>query len=338
MIRKLGSMVRLARRNSLAGITSLFKVKEKKEKEMDGDGKKNKNKGVKAEASVSHVTTETDCSNDWSPTPGMEGLSLAAEIARRYTLKSNAEAAARLKQQQEQAAAAALASASSLTTSSTLSSGVSQEAAWDRNTTSRHGGMNGGPVREDGVRIVVEDDSDEDEPLRRRVPGAAERKPGMDHDSERDNGSGSDEDSNWRRHGGEDDDEDVTIRVGSHKNTLGEIRRADDHSVEEDDVEPWAVDVRRSVERTRKPSKGILKCMSLTSTLLSLSDMVWQTLRRTLKSCAMPRTPLLLNFERERTLMTQYPILATMLGHPMECHLPPILCPCHSRANLPLRL
>lgn len=53
-------MVRLARRNSLAGIMSLFKDKEKKEKEKDGDGKQNKSKGVKAEASVSQVTAETD--------------------------------------------------------------------------------------------------------------------------------------------------------------------------------------------------------------------------------------------------------------------------------------
>lgn len=73
-------------------------------------------------------------------------------------------------------------------------------AVWDRNTTSRHGGMNGGPVREDGVRIVVEDDSDEDEPLRRCVLGAAERKLGMGNDNERDNGSGSDEESTWHGH------------------------------------------------------------------------------------------------------------------------------------------
>ena len=102
------------------------------------------------------------------------------------------------------------------------------------------------------MRVVVEEDSDEDEPLRRRIPGAAERRPGPSFVNDLGEGSGSDEESTWRGHGEEDDDEDVTIRIGSDKNTLGDIGSADDHSVEEDDVEPWAVDVRRSVERTRK--------------------------------------------------------------------------------------
>jgi len=46
-----------------------------------------------------------------------------------------------------------------------------------------------------------------------------------------------------------EDDEDVTIRGG-----MGSISL--DH---DDDMEPWAVDVRRSVEKKRIPAKGILK-------------------------------------------------------------------------------
>ena len=68
MIRKLGSMGRFSERNSLAGITSLFKDKDKK-------GSAN-------------------------------GLSPAAELARQHTLKSNAEAAAQAKGQQEAVASA----------------------------------------------------------------------------------------------------------------------------------------------------------------------------------------------------------------------------------------
>lgn len=68
MIRKLGSMGNLARRNSLAGITSLFKDKKDKNKDgddskKDKDKKKKDKKGGKGDASmasVSHATAELD--------------------------------------------------------------------------------------------------------------------------------------------------------------------------------------------------------------------------------------------------------------------------------------
>ncbi|KLO17604.1 hypothetical protein SCHPADRAFT_957469 [Schizopora paradoxa] len=246
MIRKLGSMGRLARRNSLAGITSLFKDKNKEgDAEGSKSGKKSKAKAGKAEVSVSHVTAETDrSSSEWSA-PGMEGLSPAATLARQHTLRSNAEAAARAKAQQEaQAAAAAAAEAASASSSS-------QVAAWDRNTSTRHGqsGSNGS-VREDGMRLVVEEDSDEDVMLRR---------PSSDSAPHHEEGEGSDEESTWRGHGDEDEDEDVTIRIGMDRNAIDDVRSSSGHGEEEEEIEPWAVDVRRSVERTRVPSKGILK-------------------------------------------------------------------------------
>ncbi len=47
---------------------------------------------------------------------------------------------------------------------------------------------------------------------------------------------------------------DVTIRQGLERVSM------DDEYEYQEDPEPWAVDVRRSVERTRTPAKGILKC------------------------------------------------------------------------------
>lgn len=94
MIRKIGAMSNLARRNSLAGITSLFK--DKKSKGEDGKGKKKKDgKGSVVEASVSHATAELDRSSDYTASGEMSGLTEAAKLARHHTLRSNAEAAAK---------------------------------------------------------------------------------------------------------------------------------------------------------------------------------------------------------------------------------------------------
>ncbi|KAL5640614.1 hypothetical protein ACGC1H_001182 [Rhizoctonia solani] len=108
MIRKLGSMGNIARRNSLAGLTGLFKdKKDKKEKEAA-------HKADVSEASVTHATVEVDR----VPGPSavgtgvmddMTGLSPAAKLARQHTLKSNAQAAERAKQEAQAAADAAAA-------------------------------------------------------------------------------------------------------------------------------------------------------------------------------------------------------------------------------------
>lgn len=221
MIRKLGSMGRLARRNSLAGITSLFKDKDK-DKDDDKKGKKKDKKGSKSEASeasVSHVTAELDRSaGDWSVGAEMSGLTPAAKLARQHTLKSNAEAAAKAKAQQEVA--------------NGNGAGV---PAWEKNTATRQASpvkrVAGMHVNEDGTRVLVEeDDEDEDDD---------DIHYGRPH---QDTAGWDDDDDDW------DEDEDVTIRMQ---------RASIDDSQE--DVEPWAVDIRRSVERTRVPTKGILK-------------------------------------------------------------------------------
>ncbi|TDL22305.1 hypothetical protein BD410DRAFT_839765 [Rickenella mellea] len=280
MIRKLGSMGRLARRNSLAGITSLFKDKEKKKDKEDQDtsGKDKdertkdresgkRGKGGRAEASVSHVTAELDrmqsgtSGSDVLNGPGMEGLSPAAKLARQHTLKSNAEAAARARAQAEAAAERLRAERERAERERVEREQGEQEKnlplTWERNTATRQGAAAiAGVVREDGMRLVVESDSDgDDAPLSRVNQMQAHRGPHVEDD-----GSGSDGEGTWRGHGADEDDEDVTIRVGAPKPVGVDTVKEDIGDDDEDDgSEVWAVGLRRSVERTRRPAKGILK-------------------------------------------------------------------------------
>jgi hypothetical protein len=230
VIRKLGSIGKLARRNSIAGITAIFKDKDKKAE--DGDvapaggvdvaeeakkAKKKGKKGVAVEPSVSHASIEVDRA---SATVEVTGLSPAAELARRHTLKATAQEAAAAKARAEAEAAAVAAAQASAPLPET----------WEKNTATRAGlaaaGASGGAYRvnEDGQRVLVEDDED---------------------------------DEDWSRLEGEDDFEEETDMT---------IRQAldDTHLVDEDDeesveAEPWAIGIRRSVERTRQPARGILK-------------------------------------------------------------------------------
>ncbi|OJT12868.1 hypothetical protein TRAPUB_10565 [Trametes pubescens] len=236
VIRKLGNIGKLARRNSLAGITSLFKDKKDKDEEESGAGKKSKKKkGEKAavsEASVSHATAEVDRS-DWTASPEMAGLSPAARLARQHTLKTNAEAAARAKAEAEARAAAAAASSSGPV-----------PTTWEKNTTTRQGDASpakpgsSSRVGENGTRVVVEhDDSDSED-------GHSD----LGHPNHAQNYSveGWEDDEDWNE---AHEEEDVTIR-----------QALDNASLEEDpEMEPWAINVRRSIERTLKPAKGILK-------------------------------------------------------------------------------
>ncbi|KAI0344210.1 hypothetical protein BDW22DRAFT_1483317 [Trametopsis cervina] len=234
VIRKLGNIGKLTRRNSLAGITSLFKDKKEKDKEGgEEEGKKSKkkkdSKGAALEPSVSHATAELDPA-EWSA--DLTGLSPAARLARQHTLKSNAEAAARAKAEQEAKAANA-----------TASQGAGVPGPWEKNTSTRQGDNAPGKgltrISEDGSRVFVEDDSDSED----------------GHDGSGmypQNMEGWDEDDDeW----GEAQDEDVTIRQALERTSLDEA-----------EMEPWAINVRRSVERTRKPAKGILKMRSDGST------------------------------------------------------------------------
>ncbi|KAH9836688.1 uncharacterized protein C8Q71DRAFT_857908 [Rhodofomes roseus] len=240
VIRKLGNIGKLTRRNSLAGITSLFKdKKDKEDEEATGPGaaakkskKKKGEKGAPADPSVSMATAELDRSEYASPE--LAGLSPAARLARQHTLKSNAEAAARAKADAEARAAAAAAAQNG--------EQADVPATWEKNTTTRQGegAAPGGPgarrVNEEGMGVVDDNsDSGSDEgPLDRHPQSYS-----MD---------GWDDDDDWNE---AHEDEDMTIRAELEAATL-----EDHHQAE---MEPWAVNVRRSVEKARKPAKGILK-------------------------------------------------------------------------------
>ncbi|GLB36699.1 putative to Saccharomyces cerevisiae BNI4 (YNL233W) [Lyophyllum shimeji] len=242
MIRKLGSMGKLAKRNSLAGIASLFKDKDKKK---DKDGKKGSGKAEASEASVSHVTAELDrSSNDWTGGADLNGLSPAAKLARQHTLKTNAEAAAKAKAAQEAAAAN---SASNPIVNGVNGAGV---PTWERNTATRQrpaSPVKGGAavrVNEDGTRVLVEDEEDESDDGHYDGP----QQGGQGFHAE----GWGDDDEDWEGEGDGDGDEDVTIRVGLERTSI-------DNEGYTEEVEPWGMNVRRSVERTRRPTKGILK-------------------------------------------------------------------------------
>lgn len=242
MIRKLGSMSKLVvRRNSLAGITSIFKDKNK---DSSDKGKKKDKKGAKTaalQAEVSHVHAELDrSSSDRGVGADANGLSPAAELARQHTLKTKAEAAARAKAQQEAQAAAATSAAAGKANGDGPNAGV---PTWDKNTTTRAGSASpvkrsgGVRVNEDGTRVIVEEDDDESD------DGHYDPQQANSY-----NMDGWDDDDDWDV---PETDEDVTIRVGIGKATINDE--------EQEEVEPWAVDVRRSIERTKRPMKGILK-------------------------------------------------------------------------------
>ncbi|KZT42809.1 hypothetical protein SISSUDRAFT_979448 [Sistotremastrum suecicum HHB10207 ss-3] len=218
MIRKLGNMGKLARRNSLMGITSLFKDKKSKDgsdANETGSGKKSSTK--KSERSEPSVTLATAELERGSFGDDLKGLSPAAKLARQHTLRSNAADAARARAAQQ--AADREREAREQREKEEQAEGA-LPLTWDRNTAKR-----GGPetprrlqrppvVTHEGVRVLVEDDDDDFAAQHRRQDSG-------DHDS------GSDS--------------------------------ASDEWDQVDESSAWAVGIRRSIERTRRPSKGILK-------------------------------------------------------------------------------
>lgn len=262
VIRKIGSMGKLARRNSLAGITSLFKDKKDKEKEKEkvGDmaeagtssGKKPKKKkdakGSVAEPAVSHAVAELDrgsgSGGDWSDA-SMSGLSPAAKLARQHTLKSNAEAAARAK-------AAAEAQAQQAKSGSAANGNVPVPSTWEKNTTTAKGDSPGPgrKISEDGTRVVVEEDSDSGSE-NGHEPGYSAPQ-GQSYISE-----GWDDDEPWP----EEEDDTIRVPVGPQ--------------AEDEEVLEWANTMRRSIDRSRAPAKGILKGVYVVGSVQGRSDGVF---------------------------------------------------------------
>lgn len=225
------------------GISSVFKGKKDKDKDKEraesdgeapteaGDKKKSKFKNPlkarKAEVSVSHATAELEAGGSSSlGSDELAGLSPAAKLVRQHTLRTRAADEARAKAEQERR--------SEDTTHSQTPS------TWEKNTATRGGTLARKPVNEVGGWNGDEDDFSEDgstfDGHRHQPPAQDWRDPAdfEDSDEEQEYGDGFDE-------------EDETVRLEGHHD---EVDPAD---------EPWAVGVRRSVERTRVPTRGILK-------------------------------------------------------------------------------
>lgn len=261
VIRKIGSIGKLARRNSLAGITSLFKDKNKDQlgdsannNDSGGSisGKKSKSKrskdakGSVLEPTVSHAVAELDrtaSGSEWSDA-SLSGLSPAAKLARQHTLKSNAEAAAKARAQAEaqaqataqaQAARGANAHANGGSTNGSNAGSVPVPATWEKSTATGRDSVHQGRrmVGEDG-RVLVEDDSDSGSDVG-HAPAHQPQQQSYISD-------GWEDDEVWRED--EDEEEDLTVRPGG--------------SVEDEEVVEWAKTIRKTIE-TIKPMKGILK-------------------------------------------------------------------------------
>jgi hypothetical protein len=262
MIRKLGSMGKLARRNSLAGITSLFKDKKDKE-DVGKKGKKKSAKSEASEASVSHATAELD-RGDWSASPPeLQGLSPAAKLARQHTLKSNAEAAAKAKAQQE---------ANDSRNNKTIgqpNSSAGGVPAWERNTATGQGSqspMKGRvKVNEDGVLIEDDEEGTDEEDDVRDVHQQQQKLYG--------NSWADDDEDDWDAEG----EEDMTIRQALDSVHLN----GEDN--DENDVEPWAIGIIKSADRGRMPVKSILKRVH-TDQSSSISDSNGQHLTHRMRS------------------------------------------------------
>ena len=223
MIRKLGSIGKLARKNSLSGITKLFKDKDKGEGGSGGGlsfGRK-KGKGAIVEASVSMATAEIESFED----PSLKGLSPAAQLARKHTLRS--EAAARRVKEQQDATIPSNASANG-------AAGVGGvPSAWEKDTASRPGGLpRHGNVGEEG----------------RWAPDS------ISEDGE--SGEGGYDPI-------EEEEEDAPVRLSRDRSEEDEL----------DEYEQWAVGVNREVEKTKQPSKSILRSNGFAFLLrLSITD------------------------------------------------------------------
>ncbi|KAL4063932.1 hypothetical protein V8B97DRAFT_1876439 [Scleroderma yunnanense] len=294
VIRKIGSIGKLARRNSLAGITSLFKDKNRdKDRDNDagagagastsagdnggggdsgGGGKKKgkskrskesgSGKGAVVEPTISHAIAELDRSGsggEWSDA-SMSGLSPAAKLVRQHTLRERARAEAEAQAQaqvQSQPQTQVNGTNGVNGVNGAHATDVPVPATWEKNTAT---GRDNAYVRrgvgagEDG-RVLVEDDSDS---------GSDTGHHTHTHSPPHARAHPQHQQGNYISEGWEDDevwreedevDEDVTVRA-----PIGGLAGSAGGAVpgEDEEVVEWARTIRRTIEYTR-PAKGILK-------------------------------------------------------------------------------
>ena len=215
MIRKLGSVGKLVRRNSLAGISSVFggkKNKEEDESKKEEKDKKNKKSKAKETAPAPALSPPEPLTDD------MVGLSPAAKLARQHTLRSRAAETARVKERERIAEE---------------NSRADKPPTWEKSTTNR---------KKDPAMTWSDDEDESEEDGTFDGHGYQPSQPPQVSDW-----AGLDD-------SGEDDDEEYGFAAPGEDDTVRVSDRRDDF-----EEEPWAVGLRRSVERTRVPVKGILK-------------------------------------------------------------------------------
>jgi hypothetical protein len=235
MIRKIGSMGKIARRSSIAGITRLFKDKDRKKKNGldDDDDIARGSKGSAAETRVTTAIAELDRMS--AGLDDMQGLSPAAQLVRQHTMRSKAQEDARLQAlvvQQRQS-----------------QDGGNEEmpATWDRGTAKRGGGNRPTLVNENGAHLFSEEEedsysgSDDDDDVTFR---------GHEHRlSETLTSVPEHEDDDDDFHG----DEDITVRIGD-LDLQGQQSPTEGYY--ENDAPAW--DMSRPNHQL-KPAKGILR-------------------------------------------------------------------------------
>ncbi|KAG8902647.1 hypothetical protein FRB99_004299 [Tulasnella sp. 403] len=243
MIRKLGSVGKLVRRNSLMGISNMFRDKKKDKADSDGEAaeaekKKGKlkkgasSKGGKAEASVSHATVElepgSNSNGDGNPGDDLTGLSPAAKLARQHTLRSRAADAARAKAENER------------NQRDEAGADGPTPVTWEKSTTTTRAINPRKTVSELGQAGWA--NSDEEASDEEGTYEAHGQRPPQTTD--------------WREHAEQDSEEEEDDEYGYPAEDEDDTVRLDNGEMVD---EPWAVGVRRSVERQRVPAKGILK-------------------------------------------------------------------------------
>ncbi|WOO78621.1 Protein BNI4 [Vanrija pseudolonga] len=144
MIRKMGSLGKLARRNSLMGISKIFKDKPKdedapipeKQASILSFKKKSGKKATAAPAEISRAHAELDRVSEEDDRV-LSGLSPAAQLARQHTQRSRREAERKVAESKPADRKAA--AESNKKASTTEFGGPSGEPTWDINTAARPG-------------------------------------------------------------------------------------------------------------------------------------------------------------------------------------------------------
>ncbi|KAL7416812.1 hypothetical protein BDY24DRAFT_204682 [Mrakia frigida] len=258
MIRKIGNFGKLAKRNSLMGISNMFKDKKGAIDDDDfepGDKKKKgglfkSRKSDASTAAVTHFSAELDRSPSSTDDQPVTGLSPAAKLARQHTLRSKAEeaAAASARNARRGGGGGPLAAVASVDEQGRRPS-IEVPPVWDKNTVTR----NGAPV---------EQRQEEEQQAWRRDEGRPT--------SEDDASFGPSDDDG---HGGYDEEDAPFDEMTSR---MGGVGFSDQESEIGGEFSSWGT---AGPAPGKVPVRSILKAVSSYDTPLETPDAVWTRAR-----------------------------------------------------------